>query len=422
MTASITSSCHCPTTKRRLAHAARSAPVMRAARSLPDAVLRTPARCACGGYCPRCRPPVSSTLPSLQRKPVVSTPGDALEREADEVADRVMRMTEPAPAGHALGTRPSAGTDRQAIYRRGTPATPIDTWSDADARIAAVRTGEPLAASERAFFEPRFGLDFSRVRVHRDATADAAARSVGALAYARGGDIVFRSGAYAPGTTAGRHLLAHELAHVVQQGAGALAPQVRRRLDEDGEDMGEEPAPAPPRRLPELTQEEAEQRGREALATVGYEELIRRAVGAGILAPPGAVPGQQQVQRAIAPGTLARQDFSTVFTPYAVAAGISSQLDSPAPGPGDVIALGILAVGLIVALTTATSTTRAACPPCPRPPNPDVDRVPPSRRHGGCPGDHWHYYEYNQDPVSCICYGPRRRFGGCCVGAPGAPC
>lgn len=394
---------------------------MQAAHSLPDAVLRPPARCACGGYCPRCRPLVPGTLPPrLQRKPAVSTPGDALEREADEVADKVMRMTDLEPAGLALGPPPSAVTDRQAIYRRGAPARPIDTWSDADARIAAVRTGEPLAASERAFFEPRFGLDFSRVHIHRDATADAAARSVGALAYARGGDIVFRSGAYAPGTAAGRRLLAHELAHVVQQGVGARAPLVQRRLDEDGKEMGEEPPAIPARQMPELTQEEAEQRGREALATIGYEELIRRAVGAGILAPTAAARSQQQVQRAVAPSTLARQDFTTVFTRYAVAAGITSQLDSPAPGPADIIALGILAVGLVAAISA--STARRACPPCPRPPAPEVDRVPPSAPHFPCPGDHWHYFEYNQNPVTCQCYGPRRLFGGCCVGAPGAPC
>src|SRR5262249_5093546 len=69
----------------------------------------------------------------------------------------------------------------------------------------------------RSFMEPRFGHDFSRVRVHTDAEATASARAVDAQAYTVGRDVVFDNGRYAPQTSAGRHLLAHELAHVVQQ-------------------------------------------------------------------------------------------------------------------------------------------------------------------------------------------------------------
>lgn len=81
--------------------------------------------------------------------------------------------------------------------------------------------GRPLDASLRADFEPLFGHDFSRVRVHAGTGADASAREVDALAYTVGSDIVFSSGQYAPHTPSGRRLLAHELTHVVQQaGAG----------------------------------------------------------------------------------------------------------------------------------------------------------------------------------------------------------
>ncbi len=77
--------------------------------------------------------------------------------------------------------------------------------------------------ASRAFFEPRFGHDFSKVRVHTDSQAAESARSVNALAYAVGSDVVFDSGQYAPGTDGGRRLLAHELAHVIQQNpAGVL--------------------------------------------------------------------------------------------------------------------------------------------------------------------------------------------------------
>ncbi|MGH8072132.1 MAG: DUF4157 domain-containing protein [Candidatus Entotheonellia bacterium] len=76
---------------------------------------------------------------------------------------------------------------------------------------------EPLDAETHAFFEPRFGHDFSRVRVHTDARAAAAAREVTALAFTVGSDIVFGAGQHAPGTMEGRRLLAHELAHTIQQ-------------------------------------------------------------------------------------------------------------------------------------------------------------------------------------------------------------
>ncbi len=85
--------------------------------------------------------------------------------------------------------------------------------------------GEPLSQSDRAFFEPRFGYDFSHVRVHGDVRAAESARAVNALAYTVGQDVVFGPGWYAPGTNEGSHLLAHELTHVVQQSGGALAIQ-----------------------------------------------------------------------------------------------------------------------------------------------------------------------------------------------------
>ncbi len=77
--------------------------------------------------------------------------------------------------------------------------------------------GQPLDAQTRAFFEPRFGHDFSRVRIHSGEQAAESAAAVNALAYAAGPRIVFAQGQYRPGTLAGRELLAHELTHVVQQ-------------------------------------------------------------------------------------------------------------------------------------------------------------------------------------------------------------
>src|SRR5262249_45642243 len=76
--------------------------------------------------------------------------------------------------------------------------------------------GQPLDNASRAYFEPRFGRDFSEVRVHTDGDAALTAFGLGAAAYTVETHIVFASGRYQPQTSAGRRLLAHELAHVLQ--------------------------------------------------------------------------------------------------------------------------------------------------------------------------------------------------------------
>lgn len=81
--------------------------------------------------------------------------------------------------------------------------------------------GQPMAAATRAFMEPRFDHDFSQVRVHADARAADAAHAVGARAYTVGDRVVMGAGQYRPHSADGRRLLAHELAHVVQQAPGA---------------------------------------------------------------------------------------------------------------------------------------------------------------------------------------------------------
>ena len=87
--------------------------------------------------------------------------------------------------------------------------------------------GAPLAPAERAYFEPRFGHDFSAVRIHADAQAATAAADIGARAFTLGRDIAFARDEYRPATDAGRRLIAHELAHTLQQN-GASPPVIRR--------------------------------------------------------------------------------------------------------------------------------------------------------------------------------------------------
>jgi Domain of unknown function (DUF4157) len=94
-------------------------------------------------------------------------------------------------------------------------------------RNGALRnSGQPLDAATRAYFEPRFGRDFSHVRIHADAPAAVSARAVNAQAYTVGNDVVFAAGRYAPDSEAGKRLLAHELVHTIQQ-----APKIARQTD-----------------------------------------------------------------------------------------------------------------------------------------------------------------------------------------------
>ena len=90
--------------------------------------------------------------------------------------------------------------------------------------------GQALDTNTRVFMEPRFGHDFSGVRVHTDAKAAESARAVNALAFTVGRDVVFGGGQYLPGTTMGQKLLAHELTHVVQQSSANSSRQLQGKL------------------------------------------------------------------------------------------------------------------------------------------------------------------------------------------------
>jgi hypothetical protein len=83
--------------------------------------------------------------------------------------------------------------------------------------------GQPLENRARAFFEPRFGADFSKIRVHSDPKASESARAVRADAYTVGQQIVFANNRYSPETPDGKQLLAHELAHSLQQASQSVS-------------------------------------------------------------------------------------------------------------------------------------------------------------------------------------------------------
>jgi hypothetical protein len=212
----------------------------------------------------------------IQPKLVVGPANDPLEHEADRIADQVMRMPDPVDGVLAVNEVPRTRVQRAcAACDEEPPRTdvvdggmlgdrdqdiPVDTGQplvsaspgpdDAEplsptvreqhigilrkpvrapdtgvvvvdaplaGTIGATSEGRPLEVGARAFFEQRFGHTFNHVRVHTDAHAAESTQAVNALAYTVGSDIVFAPGRYAPGTATGQRLLAHELAHVLQQ-------------------------------------------------------------------------------------------------------------------------------------------------------------------------------------------------------------
>ena len=197
--------------------------------------------------------------PYIQAKLEVSAPEDPLEQEADRTAETVMRMPEPGVAtrvqpqslstqitrvaqqdtqvpdeeeetvaakAHShvpLAVREDDHEEEQVVNRKDddttdTPTAP-STVTNADAsNIHALNgSGTPLPETSRSFFEPRFGVDLSNVRVHTDSRAVETANSINAKAFTVGRNIAFGAGEYVPESSEGQRLLAHELTHVVQQ-------------------------------------------------------------------------------------------------------------------------------------------------------------------------------------------------------------
>jgi hypothetical protein len=158
----------------------------------------------------------------IQPKLVVGEANDPLEHEADRVADQVMRMPDAAlPFTSALPqvSRKCVVCEQEQKLQKE-PAVRQASSGDAPDLVNEVlrSPGQPLDAATRAFMGARFVRDFSQVRLHTDAKAAESARAVNALAYTVGHDVVFGAGTYKPETFPGQRLLAHELAHVVQQG------------------------------------------------------------------------------------------------------------------------------------------------------------------------------------------------------------
>ncbi|MCF6407758.1 DUF4157 domain-containing protein [Chitinophaga filiformis] len=191
----------------------------------------------------------AAPAPVVQPKLEVNTPGDRYEREADAMAERVMRMSASrTPILHTQALmgpsvqrkcaqceeeQKKVGVMRKAEGGGGLQATPA-----LGAKLAANKGGgSPLPDGTRRFMENAFSADFSRVSIHNNSEAAAMSQSIQAHAFTHGNDIYFNSGRYSPHTQQGQHLLAHELTHTLQQTGG-----IHRSTGTDASSGGSNPA------------------------------------------------------------------------------------------------------------------------------------------------------------------------------------
>ncbi|GAB2835103.1 eCIS core domain-containing protein [Ferruginibacter profundus] len=180
---------------------------------------------------------------TVQPKLTINQPNDSYEQEADAMADKVMRMEQP---GVQLQPLPIAALQRKCAHceeedkkmqRKEMNGGEKTAGSNLESYVGGLNSGgQSLSNEVRNFYEPRFGYDFSNVKIHTDTVAAKSAQSINALAYTSGNNIVFNSGQYSPGTDSGKRLLGHELTHVVQQNSSIQTKRIQRTIG-DGHDL-----------------------------------------------------------------------------------------------------------------------------------------------------------------------------------------
>jgi len=184
-------------------------------------------KCSCGGTCASCAAREQERR-RIQSKLKVGASDDAYEREADRVAEQVMRMPE-----QTANNQSQPGIQIQRI--------PAGENAGFDAEIHLNQSdGQPLSAATRRYMEPRFGMDFSPVRLHTGPQAQQSAEQIQARAFTYGNHIWLGAGA----SESDRGLMAHELAHVVQQ-HNAKAHEASQPLQRQPESGTAEPNIAP---------------------------------------------------------------------------------------------------------------------------------------------------------------------------------
>ncbi len=207
---------------RELSRASRRQQDAESARSLgrgrlPASLRQVPIVSATAAGRPRPVPHVMPTPGSLPRKYKIMAEEDPLEYAADHLAAQALDLAE-----HEHGAAQEMAASHGTGHRMASDGAPHTQSASVHATLHA--SGRHLDAPLRAEFETRFGRSLSAVRIHTDGHAAQSAQSLRAQAYTTGAQIVFAAGQYAPGTSHGKALLAHELAHVVQHQEGRVAP------------------------------------------------------------------------------------------------------------------------------------------------------------------------------------------------------
>jgi hypothetical protein len=211
----------------------------------------------------------------VQAKLRIGPVDDPLEREADRIADAVIAdrsiaSVAGAPSSALQRKCAACEAEEEGMVRRKESGIAPATRNGAEAAVAAVSHGGiPLTADQRAYFEPRFGRDLSRVRVHLHPRAHDAAGAIEARAYTSGMNIAFALGQFSPSSTDGRRLIAHELAHVAQQdraqpGANASTADIWRQHEVRTQAQEEERE----RRKAEQAEREAREKDQREIAQI----------------------------------------------------------------------------------------------------------------------------------------------------------
>lgn len=194
----------------------------------------------------------------IQTKLAINKPEDEFEQEADRVSEQVMRMPKPqlqrdcaCGGGCSSGSTEQPGQEHECLQTKGIGSSDLGlTTAPPIVHEVLGSPGQALNPATRAFMEPRFGREFSRVRGHTDQVASRSAEAVVAQAYTVGSDIVFGAGRYAPASRDGQLLLAQELSHVQQQ--VGPAPMLLRQPNSDKmKPSADKPPPAQPSAYPE---------------------------------------------------------------------------------------------------------------------------------------------------------------------------
>ncbi len=184
----------------------------------------------------------------FQPKLTINKPDDQYEREADKVAGNIMQMSvndnyffRPAPIS-SVQRKCAECEEEDKIQMKGNIIDEVNADRSFEAYAGSLNSGgHAMSSGERSFFEPRFGYDFSNVRIHNDSAAAKSAHSINALAYTSGNNIVFNQNQYSPDTDTGKKLLAHELTHVIQQSNNGMC-QIQKK-DEPGSQLKMEDTP-----------------------------------------------------------------------------------------------------------------------------------------------------------------------------------